>query len=131
MGLVVPAEEESTESYIRKMFVVYSGKGQGYARSTAEELDFISSFAVETGIVLDPVYSGKAMYHFMTHVLEDDPDSFKDQNLLFVHTGGALGLYEQGRTLYPTMTQISPVRRLDLYGKDDSEHKVDISKEAQ
>jgi len=131
MGLVVPAEEESTESYIRKMFVVHSGKGQGYARSTTDELDFISSFAVETGIVLDPVYSGKAMYHFMTNVLEDDSDSFKDKNLLFLHTGGALGLYEQGPTLYPTMTQISPVKRLDLHGKDDSEHKVDISEEVQ
>jgi hypothetical protein len=129
MGLVVPPDEESTESYVRKMFIVHSGKGQGYAQSTREELEFISSFAVETGIVLDPVYSGKAMYHFMTHVLEGDPDSFKDKNLLFVHTGGALGLYEQGPSLLPTMSQISPVKRLDLYGKNDSEHKVDISEE--
>lgn len=125
MGLVVPPDE-TTESYIRSMFTAHSGKGHGYAQSTPEELAFISDFALETGIVLDPVYSGKAMFHFMTHVLEN-PESFVGKNILFVHTGGALGLFGQGPALLPTMSQLAPTKRLDIYGKD-LKNGVDISK---
>jgi len=72
--------------FIRQIVTPHQGKGLGYAMSTQEELDFIARFAIETGIVLDPVYSGKALYHFVMHELNDHPEMFQDSNVLFWHT---------------------------------------------
>ncbi|CAJ1950698.1 unnamed protein product [Cylindrotheca closterium] len=113
----------STEDFVRKALLVHQGKGLGYAVSTPEELDFITKFAVETGIVLDPVYSGKALYQFVQEVLEtDEGEKFRGKNVLFWHTGGALGLFEQAKTL----NFLSSAKRLDIYGKD-LENGIDIS----
>lgn len=125
MGLKLP-DKVSTESFIRQHMVAHSGKGLGYAKSTQDELNFISEFALETGIVLDPVYSGKAMYHFFNEVLAGDPDKFRGRNILFVHTGGALGLFEKEQDLLTRLTHIAPAKRLDVYGKKLS-HGIDIS----
>ncbi len=76
----------TTEQYIREAVTVHNGKGNGYAFSTNEELDFISAFAIETGIVLDPVYTGKALYYFLTTVLEVEPELYRNTNILFWHT---------------------------------------------
>ena len=90
MGLKLKSET-STESFVRSAMTVHQGKGRGYAVSTPEELDFITNFAIETGIVLDPVYSGKALYHFITNSLEKDPDKFRGSNILLWHTGKLIG----------------------------------------
>lgn len=125
MGLELPSTI-STNDFIRQHMTVHQGKGLGYASSTPAELDFVTKFALETGIVLDPVYSGKALYHFVNHVLEEDPESFRGKNVLFWHTGGALGMYDKGQDLLSTMDEISPVQRLDVYGKDGGSGKVSI-----
>ena len=117
MGLVLPSYL-STVDWIKEKMTAHQGKGLGYASSTPEELDFVARFAQETGIVLDPVYSGKALYHFINHVLEEDIESFRGKNILFWHTGGALGLYEKTSSLTQTLESISPVKRLDVYGKN-------------
>jgi D-cysteine desulfhydrase family pyridoxal phosphate-dependent enzyme len=104
-------------AFVRQHLVVHQAEGLGYAASTPEELDFVSNFAVETGVVLDPVYSGKALYHFLTQVVQEDSDEYQGKNVLFWHTGGALGLYDKGEALVDTLNQISPVKRLDVYGK--------------
>lgn len=126
MGLIL-ASGVSSETFIRQHMIAHQGKGLGYAMSTQEELDFVSDFAIETGIVLDPVYSGKALYHFFHTVIEENPDTYRGKNILFWHTGGALGLFEQGHFLRQTMSKTAPVRRLDVYGKG-LEYGVDISR---
>ena len=108
----------TTEEFIRDIVTVHHGKGRGYALSTEEELDFILQFSLETGIALDPVYSGKALYHFLKHVVEEDPTSYRDKNILFWHTGGALGIYEKGDDLLPKFSDVSPVKRIDVYGSN-------------
>ena len=73
---------------------VESGVGEGYAVSTPAELEHITALAKATGVVLDPVYSGKALYAFMNFV-----DALPvaacpvrpGQSVLFVHTGGQMG----------------------------------------
>jgi len=115
-----------TEEFIRKYLTVHQGKGLGYASSTQEELSFVTQFALETGIVLDPVYSGKALYHFVTSVLEEDPEKYKDSNIMFWHTGGALGMFDKGDSF--TFETMSPVSRIDIYGTDDDSGKVCLSK---
>jgi D-cysteine desulfhydrase len=80
---------------------IYPGQGIGYARSTTEELQFIKEISTTTGIILDPVYSGKALYHFVTAV-QSQPDIFlKGQKILFLHTGGQFGLYDKSEQLLP------------------------------
>ena len=126
MGFVSHEEGLTTEDFIRRHMVVHQGKGLGYAQSTADELDFVAQFAQATGMVLDPVYSGKALYQFVK-VMEENPDDFRDSNVLFWHTGGALGMFDKVASLTSKVADISPVERLDVYGKGIG---VDISKES-
>ena len=38
--------------------------------------------------------------------------------VVFSYTkGGALGMFDKGESLLPTMAKIAPVKRLDVYGK--------------
>jgi len=123
MGLILPASEKVAdidgniiESFIRNHLVVHQGRGLGYASSTEEELDFIVKFALETGISLDPVYSGKALFHFMKEV-KANPESYRNSCIVFWHTGGTLGNYEKVEALDSALQSISPVERMDVYGR--------------
>jgi 1-aminocyclopropane-1-carboxylate deaminase/D-cysteine desulfhydrase-like pyridoxal-dependent ACC family enzyme len=87
MGIQLPGGM-TTESFVRKHMIAHQGKGLGYASNTPEELDFITQMALETGIVLDPVYSGKALYHFFNSVLQgEEAEQYRGKNILFWHTG--------------------------------------------
>ncbi|WP_017417108.1 D-cysteine desulfhydrase family protein [Clostridium tunisiense] len=67
--------------------------GRGYALSTPETLEFILHIAQLEGLILDPVYTGKAMYGLSKEIKKG---TFKkDENILFIHTGGLFGLYPQ------------------------------------
>ncbi|GCD10240.1 D-cysteine desulfhydrase family protein [Clostridium tagluense] len=67
--------------------------GRGYALSRPEELSFVHDFAKLEGIILDPVYTGKAMYGLVEEIKKG---SFENcENILFIHTGGAFGLFPQ------------------------------------
>ncbi|WP_291575527.1 D-cysteine desulfhydrase family protein [Clostridium sp. UBA4548] len=67
--------------------------GRGYALSTPETLSFILHIAQLEGLILDPVYTGKAMYGLAEEIKKG---TFKkDENILFIHTGGLFGLYPQ------------------------------------
>ena len=85
---------------------VYQGQGMGYAKSTTEELQFLTTFSRKTGVVLDPVYSGKAMYQFVNHIVPNNPSVFKKGHReLFLHTGGTLGLYAKEADLLPCLNE--------------------------
>ena len=66
-------------------------KGRGYALSKPEELRFISDIAAKEGVILDPVYTGKAFYGLYTEVKKGTFDGCAD--ILFIHTGGLPGLF--------------------------------------
>lgn len=68
--------------------------GRGYALSRPEELEFIYSLAKLEGIILDPVYTGKAMYGLTEEIKKGTFKNYK--NILFIHTGGLFGLFPQG-----------------------------------
>jgi len=123
MGLDLPSDI-STEQFIRDSVTVHHGKGRGYAFSTDKELDFILQFATETGISLDPVYSGKALYYFIKKVVEEEPEKYRNKSILFWHTGGSIGLYEKGDNLSESFSAASPVKRLDAYGKMEANDNV-------
>jgi len=115
MGICLPSNK-TTELFVREAVTVHNGKGRGYGFSSEEELDFILQFSIETGIALDPVYSGKALYYFLKKVVEGDPESYRNKNILFWHTGGSIGLYEKGDDLLGRLSVASPVKRIDAYG---------------
>nr|CAB3451226.1 unnamed protein product [Digitaria exilis] len=85
-------------------------KGLGYAMNTAEELKFVKDIAATTGIVLDPVYSGKAAYGLLKD-MAGNPAKWKGRKILFVHTGGLLGLYDKADQL---SSSAGSWRRMDL-----------------
>ena len=65
--------------------------GEGYALSRPEEQHFIAQVARTEGIILDPVYTGKAMYGLSQEIAKG---AFtKEEKVLFIHTGGIYGLF--------------------------------------
>ncbi|AYA41270.1 pyridoxal-phosphate dependent enzyme [Xenorhabdus nematophila] len=62
-----------------------------YGMPNKKGLDAITLLAQKEGILLDPVYTGKAMAGLIDNVLNNTIDSQKP--LLFVHTGGAPALF--------------------------------------
>ena len=65
----------------------------GYAKATAAVFATIQRLASLEGIVLDPVYTGKA-FHAM--LCEIEKGRFSDSaDIVFIHTGGVFGLFPQ------------------------------------
>ncbi|XAR53147.1 D-cysteine desulfhydrase [Bertholletia excelsa] len=81
---------------------IQNAKGLGYAMNTSEELNFVKQIAEITGVVLDPVYSGKAAYGMMKDMAES-PEKWEGRKILFIHTGGLLGLFDKTDQLMPLM----------------------------
>ncbi len=65
--------------------------GIGYAQSRPEELSFIAETARGNGVILDPVYTGKAMFGLYNEIKQGRLNGAK--NILFIHTGGLMGLF--------------------------------------
>ena len=65
--------------------------GLGYAKSRPEELATIRDLCRSDGVVLDPVYTGKAFHGVLTE-LRADPSRF-GATVAFIHTGGIYGLF--------------------------------------
>ena len=65
--------------------------GEGYGLSRPEELEFIHKLARVEGVILDPVYTGKAMYGLVHEIKKGNMNQHK--NILFVHTGGMYGVF--------------------------------------
>ena len=65
--------------------------GPGYGRADAPVYELIAELARLEGIVLDPVYTGKAFHG----LLSDLRDGFYQDvdDIIFVHTGGVFGLF--------------------------------------
>lgn len=65
--------------------------GEGYGITTSAMIDAVQSCARLEGILLDPVYTGKAMSGLIDLCAKEElkPNS----NVLFLHTGGSQGLF--------------------------------------
>ena len=74
--------------------------GLGYAKSRPEELALMRDVARATGVILDPVYTGKA-FNGLWNELSVRSARFKGSKILFIHTGGLFGLYDKLDELAP------------------------------
>ncbi|XP_066267863.1 uncharacterized protein [Branchiostoma lanceolatum] len=73
--------------------IIEGYRGRGYALSTKKELEFVANIAQTSGIILDPVYTGKATMGLLNE-LRTNQSRFHGNRILFLHTGGIFGLYD-------------------------------------
>ena len=67
--------------------------GKGYALSRDEEIEFILDTARNEGILLDSVYTGKALYGLVSEIKQG---KYKENSsILFIHTGGVFGNFSK------------------------------------
>ena len=69
----------------------------GYAKTNAQLIDFIHDFTVETGVLLDPIYTGKMMFAIKQLIEQNAIESGK--KILAIHTGGMTGWLGKGEEL--------------------------------
>jgi D-cysteine desulfhydrase len=65
--------------------------GPGYSLPTPEMAEAVRMLAGLEGILMDPVYTGKTMAGLIDLVRNGIFN--KDENILFIHTGGSPALY--------------------------------------
>ncbi len=63
----------------------------GYSKIKPELITFINEFKEETGIPLDPIYTGKMCYGIVDMIRRDLLD--RTQQILVIHTGGLQGIH--------------------------------------
>ena len=62
---------------------------EGYKNIDRKKVKVIKQFAGQTGIILDPAYTGKTFYAYHENFLKNK----KRSNILFLHTGGIFGVF--------------------------------------
>ncbi|MEN3045823.1 MAG: D-cysteine desulfhydrase family protein [Candidatus Hydrothermales bacterium] len=82
---ISPSDIELIDGYI----------GEGYGIPYKEEIELIKKISENYGIILDPVYTGKAFYGMLN-------ESKKFKRILFLHTGGIFSIFAYNRELTQT-----------------------------
>jgi D-cysteine desulfhydrase len=67
--------------------------GQGYGIAGADVFALIAELSRLEGLVLDPVYTGKAFAGMLAEIADGRFEGCRD--IVFVHTGGIFGLFPQ------------------------------------
>lgn len=75
--------------------------GQGYGLPQPEVLHIIEQLARTEGVLLDPVYTGKAFYGLVEQIRSGE--LAKLDNIVFVHTGGVFGVFPYRDSFYPSL----------------------------
>lgn len=65
--------------------------GEGYGTASDQDLRFYMKLAQEDGVLLDPVYTGKA-FQGMLREVQKAPDRF-GRKILFLHSGGTFAIF--------------------------------------
>jgi D-cysteine desulfhydrase len=71
--------------------------GPGYAQATAQGLELVRRAARDDGVLVDPVYTGKALLGIATRARE--PGGLPAPRIVFFHTGGSFGLFPFAQAL--------------------------------
>lgn len=65
----------------------------GYAKTKDELIEFCKEFTSQTGILIDPIYTGKALFAMRDFIRKNAIDTVNP--IVFLHTGGMLGVLSQ------------------------------------
>jgi len=83
-------DEETEIEILSKIHLITNAHFGGYAKIKPELIEFMRNFTIETGVKLDPVYTGKtafAMYELANKVKLD-----RNEKWLLIHSGGMQGI---------------------------------------
>ncbi len=80
--------------------IYYDYIGPGYTKTYPQLREVIKLVASQEGILLDPVYSGKAMLGLIDLIKQGYFN--REQNVLFLHTGGAPEIFSYNKFLTET-----------------------------
>lgn len=94
-GNVVPSDVNLVDGYV----------GEGYGVVGDLEREAIDLLASQEGILLDPVYTGRAMGALIDMIRRGDIKA--DESILFWHTGGAPALFPYAPDLRPSLQKES------------------------
>jgi len=64
---------------------------EGYKNIGKEKLDLITDLSQETGMLLDPAYTGKAFAAYNDYFIKKN----KSDQIIFLHTGGMIGAFSK------------------------------------
>lgn len=87
---------EIPETWIQ---IIDGYQGEGYALNTAKDFQFIKELASLEGLLLDPVYTGKAFNGLLEECKKGSFDQY--ETILFIHTGGLYGLLAKAEEMAP------------------------------
>jgi D-cysteine desulfhydrase len=65
--------------------------GPGYAKISKKEADFMKGVAANSGIILDPAYTAKAMIGLFDYIVKGEIPA--KSKIVFIHTGGLLSIF--------------------------------------
>uniref|UniRef100_H2ZNN3 Tryptophan synthase beta chain-like PALP domain-containing protein n=1 Tax=Ciona savignyi TaxID=51511 RepID=H2ZNN3_CIOSA len=82
--------ETSSEALVD---IIDGYKGAGYGLTNKQDHEFLHQIALQTGILCDPVYTGKAVKGLVAE-LNINPKRFQGNRVLYIHTGCVFGLYD-------------------------------------
>ncbi|CUI15248.1 d-cysteine desulfhydrase, putative [Bodo saltans] len=91
-GIIAPI---FTGPKARDLLTITDAKGLGYAKSTTEELQFISRVARETGVIFDFCYTGKTVFGMWKDLTSGAWRPQPGKKALFIHTGGGPSLFDR------------------------------------
>jgi D-cysteine desulfhydrase len=74
-----------------KLKIIDGYSSEGYKNITTDKLKLINAVATETGMLLDPTYTGKAFYAYYVRFLSNG----KGNTIIFLHTGGLFGAFSK------------------------------------
>ena len=77
--------------------------GEGYGVACDSLLETIALLAREEGILLDPVYSGKAFHGLIQEIKQGNLSGMSD--VVFIHTGGSFGLFPYRQQLQSVISK--------------------------
>jgi D-cysteine desulfhydrase len=89
--------EASAPEAAARLVIDDRAKGPAYGLMSDEQKRFLVRVARATGLILDPVYTGKAMFGLAAAV--ERGEIARGARVLFLHTGGLPGLLAQGEAL--------------------------------
>ena len=89
---------ELTASMIR---MIDGYVGEGYAKASQSVIDTIALLSRTEGVILDPVYSGKAFDGLIQEIANGRFAT--DSDIVFIHTGGVFGLFPYKAMFSPSI----------------------------
>lgn len=99
-GAFIETEMKNLTAPIQQLTLHTDYHFGGYAKTTPELFHFIQEFVSKTGMMIEPVYTGKLFYAL--HDLINKNTFSVDDKILLLHTGGLtgfLGMYEEFTSL--------------------------------